>query len=183
MKASFARIYQVVDINGGSCSLSNSATNYYYNYTGTTISSQLKQTILYFIPNQNLTTDPSVTSFQKIYNNSGITASSLSLALSAFAVNFINSSYLRGTFYPSDAISGSDTFKPAFKSNTPSYDRGTSSITITQIVLDKPGIVYLVLTFSRRITYDPLNGYADIDIRPAITPSGQQILNCQDGYS
>lgn len=54
---------------------------------------------------------------------------------------------------------------------------------IYNLQLDKPGMVYMVLTFSRRITYDRLTGNANIDIRPAIKPTATQILNCQDGYS
>ena len=38
IKDSFARINQIININGRSCSLQNSAINYYYQYNGNTIS-------------------------------------------------------------------------------------------------------------------------------------------------
>lgn len=81
-------------------------------YKGTTISSELQQTYIYFVTNKNLTTDPSVALFSSIYNSNGITAASLSLALSSFAVNYIQSSFLRGNFNPPDIIAGSSSFTP-----------------------------------------------------------------------
>lgn len=102
----------MVDIQGRSCSLSSAAESYYYTYPGTTISTELKQTLIYFITNTNLTTDPSVTKFSNIYNSSGITAASLSLALSSFAVNYIESSYLKGTFDPAAITGGSGWYTP-----------------------------------------------------------------------
>lgn len=97
--------------------MSNSAQNYYYLYKGTTISSELLQTNIYLFTNKNLTTDPSVALFNSIYDSNGIKAASLSLALSSFAVNYINSSYLRGTFSPPDIEGKSGTFTPVFSSD------------------------------------------------------------------
>jgi len=45
--------------------------------------------------------------FNNNYDSNGITATSLSLALSSYAVNYIKSSYLLGTFNPPDIISKS----------------------------------------------------------------------------
>lgn len=131
----------------------------------------------------NMTTDPSVAKFNNIYDRNGITAASLSLALSSFAVNYIQSSYLIGTFYPPDIISGLSAYTPAYYSDQPVYDNSTGSIIVSNIVLDKPGAVYFVLSFSRKIMYNKITGHTDINIRPAITPNNDQLLNCKDGYN
>lgn len=182
VKASESKINQVVDLEGRSCSLSNAPENYNYVFNGTTISSELKQTTIYFVTNRNLTTDPSVALFTSIYDSSGITAASLSLALSSFAVNYIQSSYLAGSFYPPDILGGNSAYTPGFTSDGASYDNTTNSIVVKNMRLDKTGAVYFVLTFSRKITYNKITGHTDIDIRPALKPSGSQMLNCQDGY-
>lgn len=119
----------------------------------------------------NLTTDPSMTKFSNIYNSSGITAASLSLALSSFAVNYIKSSWLVSSFSPPDIISGSSTYTPSFTYDKPAYDNTTNSIVLSNLMLDKAGAVYFVLTFSRKITYNKITGHTDINIRPAITPT------------
>lgn len=62
------------------------------------------------------------------------------------------------------------------------FDNTTNSISINNINLDKPGTIYFILTFSRKITYNKITGHTDIDIRSPITPTTNQILNCQDGY-
>lgn len=138
---------------------------------------------MYFVTNKNLTTDPSVTRFNNIYDSNGITAASLSLALSSFAVNYIQSSYARGTFNPPDIIAGSSAYTPILTSDQPSYSVDTNTITLTNLYLDRPGTVYMILTFSRKITYNNITGHTDIDIRPAIAPSSQNLLNCLDGYN
>lgn len=134
------------------------------------------------ITNANLTTDPSMTKFSNIYNANGITAASLSLALSSFAVNYIKSSSLVSTFYPPDIISGSATFTPTFTFDEPAYDNSSNSISVSNMMLDKAGSVYFIVTFSRKIEYNKITGHTDINIRPALTPSSEQVLNCYDGY-
>lgn len=139
--------------------------------------------MIYFVTNKNLTTDPSVTRFANIYDSNGITAASLSLALSSFAVNYIQSSRLSGSFNPPDIVAGAGAYTPVFTSDNATYDSTSNSIVITNMALDRPGAVYMILTFSRKITYNKITGHTDIDIRPAVTPTGSQLLNCQDGYS
>lgn len=139
--------------------------------------------MIYFVTNKNLTTDPSVTRFNSIYDANGITAASLSQALSSFAVNYIQSSKLYGTFNPPDIVQGSAAYTPVFTSDNATFDNTSNSIVITNMALDRPGAVYLILTFSRKITYNKITGHTDIDIRPAVTPTGSQLLNCKDGYS
>jgi hypothetical protein len=182
VKASESKINQVVDLEGRSCSLSNAPENYNYNYNGTTLSSELKQTTIYFVTNKNLTTDPSVALFNSIYDTNGITAASLSLALSSFAVNYIQSSRMIGSFNPPQMTAGSSTYTPVFSSDKAYYDNITHSIVINNMQLSKPGTVYFILTFSRKITYNKITGHTDIDIRPPVKPSGTQMLNCLDGY-
>jgi uncharacterized membrane protein len=58
------------------------------------VSREVKETIIYFITNKNLTNDGSVLLFNRIYNSYGITSNSLNVALVSFAVDFINSSFL-----------------------------------------------------------------------------------------
>lgn len=41
----------------------------------------------------------------------------------------------------------------------------------------------MILTFSRKISYNKITGHTDIDIRPPKTPTSDQLLNCLDGYS
>lgn len=103
--------------------------------------------------------------------------------MSSFAINYIQSSYSRGSFNPPDILGGSSTFTPKFTADKPIYDAGSGTIIISNAYLDKPGSVYMILTFSRKITYNDITGKTDIDIRPALTPSSSNLLNCLDGYN
>jgi hypothetical protein len=49
--------------------------------------------------------------------------------------------------------------------------------------LSKPGSVYLILTPYKKMTKNQIAGHTDIEIRPLITPTSEQILNCLDGYN
>lgn len=182
VKASESEILQVVDLSGHSCSLSSVPENYNYLYTGQTTSSELTQTTIYFLTNRNLTTDPSVTLFSNAYDSDGITAASLSLALSSFAINYIDTSDLQSTFDSNDARSPTSDFQPSLSTGDPVFSSAASTLTIDGIRLSKPGSVYLVLTFNKKITYNEITGATQIDIRTAITPTHSQILNCLDGY-
>jgi hypothetical protein len=103
------------------------------------------------------------------------------MALSSFAVNFITTSNLLTTFSPSELMSGTSAYTPAITTDNPSHSRDSSELTI-HVALDRPGTIYTVLTFTRRITFDIISGNSEIDIYPAVTPTAEQVLNCRDGY-
>jgi hypothetical protein len=132
-----------------------------------------------------MTIDNSVSSFNKLFNNvsKSLLNSSLAYALANFAVNFINTSYLLYSYNPTNIINKDGQYTPTLYFDLPFYDQNTNTFYINNLHLDKPGIIYMILTFSRKITYDKLTGNVNIDIRPAIKPTTTQILNCLDGYS
>lgn len=112
-KASNAKVNQIVSLEGKSCSLNSSATNYYYNFQGQTLSNELSSTIIYHIGDQNLTTDPSSSAFSSLFDAKGITTTAVSMALANFSINYIDKSYTQGSFNPIDGIKISSTqFKP-----------------------------------------------------------------------
>jgi hypothetical protein len=60
--------------------------------------------------------------------------------------------------------------------------KGSGALYLRNLQLSKAGNVYLILTPYKRMKKDQIAGHADIEIRPLITPSYEQILNCKDGY-
>lgn len=124
--------------------------------------------------NKNLTTDPSVDLFKNNYEaNNSISAASLSLAQSSFSVDYIQSSVFLTTFDPMAAISASSSaYSPTFSFGSSSYQASTKEFTITDIALSEAGTVYFVLVFNKKITNNTITGHTDIEIRPAIVPSG-----------
>ena len=123
IKASSSEIEQLADLEGNSCFLSSYPTNYNFLYKGTTESSETSSTIIYFMTNKNLTTDPSVDLFKNNYEaNNSISAASLSLAQSSFSVDYIQTSVFLTTFDPMTAIAAStSTFSPTFSHGSTSY--------------------------------------------------------------
>jgi hypothetical protein len=113
VKNSNAEINQIVSLEGKSCSLNTSASNYYYNFPGQLKTRELSSTIIYHISDQNLTTDPSSSAFSLMYTANGITTNALAAALSNFSISYINNSNSEGFFAPMDAIkTATDAFKP-----------------------------------------------------------------------
>jgi hypothetical protein len=100
-----AKITNIVDLSGSSCSLSNSPENYYYTYTGQSFSQETTTTTVYLITNPQFTTDSSVSSFSNMFDpsNRTITSTSLSYALSYFYITYISSGFFLGTFDPIQA--------------------------------------------------------------------------------
>jgi hypothetical protein len=49
--------------------------------------------------------------------------------------------------------------------------------------LSKPGSVYLILTPYKKLTKNQIAGHTDIEIRPLVIPTYEQVLNCLDGYN
>ena len=47
--------------------------------------------------------------------------------------------------------------------------------------LNQAGAVYFVLVFNKKFERNKITGHSDIDIRPAVKPTAQQIVNCLDG--
>jgi len=113
VKTSGSEISQIVSLEGKSCSLNTSASNYYFAYPGQVKANELSSTIIYHVSNQNLTTDPSSSAFSSMYDASGITTTSLATALANFSINYINNSNSLGSFNPIDAITTSSSpFQP-----------------------------------------------------------------------
>ena len=184
VKTSQSHITQIISLEGKSCSLNNSASNYYFNFPGQVNTNELSSTIIYHISDQNLTTDPSNSAFTAMYDASGLTNSSLAAALSDFSIAYINTSYSLGNFDPLDPITfANDNFKPVALFDIQSYQSGSSTITIKNVHLSKAGSVYFILTPYKKLIRDQIAGHTDIEIRPLIIPTVEQILNCLDGYN
>ena len=113
VKTSKAEINQIVSLEGKSCSLNTSASNYFYNYPGQLKTNELTSTIIYHISDQNLTTDPSSSAFSLMYDGNGITTNALATALSNFSISYINNSNSVGFFAPMDAIKTTNPTKKA----------------------------------------------------------------------
>ena len=74
----------------------------YYRYSGQSFNSQSQSTNIYIITNPYVSSDAAPTAFQNMYNGIGeLSSSSLSSALSGFAISFLSSTF-SGVF---DAIS------------------------------------------------------------------------------
>lgn len=86
------------------------------------------------------------------------------------------------SFDPADAIAKTSSFSPVLTMSTPYYNSALGLISIDSIQLTLPGFVYFVLVRNRRVVYNIITGHTDIEIRPALTPTSSQILNCLDGY-
>lgn len=113
VKASNSQIDQIVSLEGKSCSLNTSATNYYYKFNGKVKTNELSSAIIYHVSDKNLTTDPASSAFSGMYDANGITTTSLATALSNFSIAYINTSYSMGSFNPIDNINlASDSFRP-----------------------------------------------------------------------
>ena len=172
-----------MDLEGKSCSLNSAASNYNYNYRGSTHTLELYSTFLYHISDYNLTTDPSTSAFTSLYNSTAILQTSLDVALSNFSINFISSSTLSGSFEPLAAINiDSSSFMPVVSFTINSYVPQSYTQYLKNMKLSQTGAVYLILTSFKTIIKDQITGHTDINIRPIIIPTSKQILNCLDGY-
>ena len=129
-------------------------------------------------------TDPAVAAFRDIYdeNDNTIKATSLSLAQSSFSVDYIQASVFLTTFDPLNAIEASTSaFQPSFSYSSSAYTSSSNQYTINSMKLSEAGSVYFILVFNKKITNNTITGHTDIEIRPAVVPSGEQIVNCLDG--
>ena len=82
-----------------------------------------------------------------------------------------------------DVISlSSEEFQPKLTFTAESYSASSYTLYLRSLSLSQPGSVYLILTPYKTIIIDEIAGHADIEIRPLIYPTHEQILNCKDGY-
>ncbi len=68
----------------------------YFNYPGTSISSEKKGTAIYLITNPNIIgTDPSPLAFSNLFNAQGqLSITTLSSAQSSFSINYLSATYI-----------------------------------------------------------------------------------------
>lgn len=175
-----AKITNIVDLSGSSCSLGNSPQNYYYTYPGQSFSYQTTATTIYLISNPEVTTDASVSAFASLFDpsNQTITSASLSLALSDFFINYIGSGYFRGTFDPIVAEEMGVGFTQSTYFDTPTFSNGV--ITINNVRLSGIGAVYFILQLQKQIFYNNITGETNITIKMDSQPTTEQIFNCHD---
>lgn len=100
MKGASSTVRQIVNLDGNGCSLDDLPDNYYYRYVGSTNTTQLRKTIIYMMPDVNITDDNSLQRFLSLYNTTSITQTSLAQALNDFAIDYIAGSRLLGSFDP-----------------------------------------------------------------------------------
>lgn len=175
-----AKITNVVDLSGSSCSLGNSPQNYYYTYPGHSFSYETTATTVYLISNPEVTTDSSVSAFASMFDptNQTITSLSLSHALNDFFINYIGVGYFRGTFDPITAETMGSGFTLTAFFDTPTFSNGV--ITINNVRVNGIGSVYFILQLQKQIFYNNITGETNITIKLDNLPSTEQIFNCHD---
>lgn len=85
----------LVDMEGNSCG-NRAVGNVYYNYPGTSVSSEKKGTAIYLITNPNIIgTDPSPLAFSNLFNAQGqLALSTLSSAQTSFSINYLSATFV-----------------------------------------------------------------------------------------
>jgi len=161
--------------------LNTSPQNYFYKYNGNTTTSEASSTIIYHTANLNLTTDASISAFNSLFDNNGITSGSLTLAQTQFSINFVNSSKFIGTFQPLDAINSVSAFQPSISLTINTYTPSTYQIQVTNISSNIPSSIYFILVSYKNITTNQISSKTTISIRPLVTPTSDQIASCVDG--
>lgn len=94
-------------MEGNSCG-NRAVSNVYYNYPGTSVSSEKKGTAIYLITNPNIIgTDPSPLAFSNLFNAQGqLALTTLSSAQSSFSINYLSATFVN-TYDSQIAKSGS----------------------------------------------------------------------------
>lgn len=139
-------------------------------------------TIIYHTANVNLTTDASISAFNSLFDNNGITASSLSLAQTQFSINFVNVSTFIGNFQPMDAITASSaSFQPQISLTINNYIPSSYQIVVSDIKSNIHSSVYFILVSYKNITTNQISSKTTISVKPLIVPTSDQIASCIDG--
>lgn len=86
----------------------------------------------------------------------------MSNAQAQFSVDYISSSVFLNTYNPISAVSGASSYQPTFSYGEQVYSSSAGTVTINNIKLNKPGTVYFISTFNKRITYNKITGHSDI---------------------
>lgn len=184
VKASNSEIDQIINLEGSSCSLNTSPQNYYYTYNGNTTTNQYSGTIIYHITNTNLTSDASISAFNSLFSSSTLTASSLSLAQTAFSINFVSTSTLLSSIQPMSTVQMTvGTAQPQFSFTLQSYQSKSYKAQITNIQSSLPSTLYFILVSYKNITKNQISSKTNITIKPLVTPSSSQIASCLDGQN
>ena len=100
--------------------------------------------------------------FSSIYDSDGITGPALFLALDSFAINYIDASDKIGEFDPSDSLAPTSSFRPSLSNGEVVYSSTSQTITVPGLRLSRPGSVYFILTFNKKITFNEITGAAEI---------------------
>lgn len=107
-----------------------------------------------------------------MYDNNGLTTTSLATALSEFSIAYINTSYSMENFDPMDAINIiNDNFKPLITFEVEPFQSDSNTLYIRNIRVSKPGSVYFILTPYKKLIKNQIAGHSDIEIRPLIYPT------------
>jgi hypothetical protein len=119
-----------------------------------------------------------------MYDANGISATALATALANFSISYINVSNSIGSFNPIDSIKVlTDDFKPSLTFISEPYVKNSGNLYLRNVQLSKPGSAYFILTSYKKLTKNQIAGHTDIEIRPLIIPTYEQLLNCKDGYN
>jgi len=137
---------------------------------------------MYHTANVNLTTDASISAFNSLFDNNGITASSLSLAQTQFSINFVNVSTFIGNFQPMDAITASSaSFQPQISLTINNYIPSSYQIVVSDIKSNIHSSVYFILVSYKNITTNQISSKTTISVKPLIVPTSDKIASCIDG--
>lgn len=112
--------------------------------------------------NPALTSDPSPTAFQNMFNGvSQLSSASLSLALSGFAINYLSAGY-EGSLDAISMTSTSNADNLAVSFDDPVYNQGSATITVGNVGLSSTGTIYFVLVLYKQVNLDGNNSYVKI---------------------
>ena len=162
--------------------MNTSPQNYAYNFIGNSTTNEYSKTVIYHIPNVNLTTDASISAFNSLFDSTGISTASLATAQTDFSINFISTSYFMTTFDPMNGIQSLNTdFQPLITFTTHDYQAGSYKISVTNLISSVPGTVYFVLVSYKNITTNQISSTTTITIKPVVVPTADQIASCVDG--
>jgi hypothetical protein len=111
-------------------------------------------------------------------SNSQLSASSISSALSGFAINYISSSSYLGSSdaFSMTSVTNPDSISISFDQSV--YDTNLGTISIPNVALSTYGTAYFVLVLYKQVNINGNNSF--VKIRLNDQPTQQQILNCNN---
>jgi len=156
--------------------------NTYYNYVGTSVTTEIQGTNIYLITNPNIIgTDPSPNAFTNLFSNTngGLSAVALASAQSLFTITYLTGSYSTSFTDARQMTASSQASSLQIYYTTPSYNSTTQILTVNNVqIVGGVGTVYFVLVLYKQISMN--SNFTYVSIRMNEPPTAQQLMNCQN---